>query len=119
MEQAGLHRSRGRGRRLTAVGALVGVIGMGALTTASASPNRVTICHATGSSSNPYVLITVNENAVREGRGHNRDGHQRGEDIIPPGSYDPDGRNWTAEGQVIYRDGCLTFFIPNTLPPSR
>lgn len=83
-----------------------------------ASPAKVTICHATGSASNPYVQITVSENAVREGRGHNSDGHQSGEDIIPPGPYDPDGRNWDADGQTIYNDGCLTF-LPDVLPPSR
>ena len=83
-----------------------------------ASPAKVTICHATGSASNPYETITVSENAVRDGKAHNRDGHQNGEDIIPPGPYDPDGRNWTTEGQTIYEDGCLVF-LPNVLPPSR
>ena len=58
---------------------------------------------------NPYVQITVSENAVREGRGHNRDNHQGGEDIIPIGPSDPDGRNWDLAGQAIYNDGCLTF----------
>ncbi len=93
-------------------------VGAASWASASASPGRGTICHATGSGSNPYVEITVGENAVREGRGHNRDGHQDGEDIIPPGPYDPDGRNWNVEGQTIYEDGCLTF-IPGILPPSR
>ena len=83
-----------------------------------ASPSKVTICHATGSASNPYVQITVSENAVRQGSGHNKDGHQDGEDIIPPGPHDPDGRNWDADDQTIYNDNCLTF-LPNVLPPSR
>jgi hypothetical protein len=80
--------------------------------------DSVTICHATGSSSNPYVQITVYANAVREGRAHNRDGHQDGEDIIPPGPSDPDGRNWDPEHQTIFDDGCLVF-LPTVLPPSR
>lgn len=104
------------------VGALVsGTIAVVTVPSASASlasPGRVTICHATGSASNPYVQITVSENAVRDGRAHNRDGHQSGEDIIPPGPYDPDGRNWDADGQTIYNNGCLTF-ASGTLPPSR
>jgi hypothetical protein len=84
---------------------------------ASAKPGKVTICHATGSASNPFVQITVSENAVRDGRGHNRDGHQGGQDIIPPGPYDADGRNWDVEGQTIHEEGCLTF-APDILPPS-
>ena len=30
-------------------------------------PGRVTICHATGSATNPYVVITVSENALKNG----------------------------------------------------
>ena len=120
----GLHRpSR---LRVAVVGALLaGTVGVASMPVASASPgppSKVTICHATGSASNPYVQITVSENAVREGRGHNRDNHQGGEDIIPPEqpgqSYDPDGRNWDPASQTFYNDGCLTF-APDLLPPSR
>lgn len=68
----------------------------------------VTICHATGSTTNPYNKQTVDDDAV-DGVGngdHNRDGHQNGEDIIPPGSWDADGRNWDAQGQAIYNNDC-------------
>lgn len=41
--------------------------------------DKITLCHATGSASNPYVLITVSANAATEGHGH--DGHA--DDIIP------------------------------------
>jgi hypothetical protein len=98
----------------------VGVASMPAVSASPGPPNKVTICHATGSATNPYVQITVSENAVREGRAHNRDSHQGGEDIIPPEqpgqSYDRDGRNWVA-GETSYNDGCLTF-APDILPPS-
>ena len=109
--------------RVAVVGALLGgTVGIASMPVAKASPGppgKVTICHATGSATNPYVQITVSENAVREGRGHNRDNHQRGEDIIPAGqSFDPDGRNWDLASQTIYNDGCLVF-APDILPPSR
>ena len=105
--------------RVVAVAALFsGAAGVTSLPAVSASPGKVTICHATGSATNPYVQITISENAVREGSGHNREDHQGGEDIIPPGPYDPDGRNWDLAGQTIYDDGCLTF-APDILPPSR
>jgi ABC-type sugar transport system substrate-binding protein len=107
--------------RVAVVGALlVGIIGIASMPVARASPGppgKVTICHATGSASNPFVQITISENAAREGRAHNRDGHQASEDIIPPGPYDPDGRNWDPARQTIYDEGCLTF-APDILPPS-
>ena len=42
-------------------------------------PGKVTLCHATGSEKNPYVLITVSESALQA---HLR--HQDGEDIVNP-----------------------------------
>jgi ABC-type sugar transport system substrate-binding protein len=104
-------------RAVSVVALLGAAVGVAALPAASASSGRITICHATGSASNPFVQITVNENAVREGRAHNRDGHQGGEDIIPPGPHDPDGRNWDVASQTVYEEGCLTF-APDILPPS-
>ncbi|MFS8159875.1 MAG: hypothetical protein ACMG6E_06630 [Candidatus Roizmanbacteria bacterium] len=77
----------------------------------------VTICHATASETNPYVKITVDDDAV-DGDGnsdHNRDGHQDGEDIIPPGSWDSDGRNWNAQGQAIWANDC-TIPVPTQTP---
>jgi hypothetical protein len=119
MKQPTLGTRRVSMPRVAAVAVLVGAdAGVASLPASSVSPDRVTICHATASATNPYVQITVSENAVREGRGHNRDNHQDGEDIIPPGPHDPDGRNWDAAGQTIYDNGCLTF-APDILPPSR
>jgi hypothetical protein len=45
---------------------------------ASGIANKVTICHATGSATNPYVVITIDDNAIPA---HDR--HQEGNDIIP------------------------------------
>ena len=40
------------------------------------APAKVTLCHATGSATNPYVLITISENGL-----HGHDGHEG--DIVP------------------------------------
>jgi hypothetical protein len=67
--------------------------------TAKAAPKRgsahskITICHSTGSSTNPYVQITINTNGLH---GHAK--HHDGRDIIPapaggcPGSEAPSGQ---------------------------
>jgi hypothetical protein len=71
--------------------------------------NKVTICHATGSQSNPYVVITPNANGVVSGHV----AHQDQRDIIPPFSYNDHGttkqfagQNWDASGQAIFNNGC-------------
>lgn len=74
--------------------------------------NKVTICHATGSTSNPYVMISPNANGVING--HAGSGHQAGRDIIPPFDYNDHGsskhfpgQNWNASGQAIFNNGCV------------
>lgn len=71
--------------------------------------NKVTICHATGSQSNPYVVITPNANGVVSGH----EAHQDQNDIIPPFDYNDHGttkhfagQNWDASGQAIFNNGC-------------
>jgi hypothetical protein len=85
---------------------------------------EITICHGTGSQSNPYVVNSpaINSSGAFEGElaaGHN---HHTGPiwfpgitvewgDIIPPYDYAPanfhyNGLNWTAAGQAIYNNGC-------------
>ena len=73
--------------------------------------HRHTICHATGSSSNPYVVITPSVSAVY----HGHIAHQHTEDIIPPFVYKGQtySQNWNATGQEIYANGCR----PKTPPP--
>ena len=44
---------------------------------------RITICHATHSETNPYVTITISSNGLH---GHGRLGHQDDEDVIPVAS---------------------------------
>jgi hypothetical protein len=69
--------------------------------------NQVTICHATGSQSNPYVQNSPNANGNVSGH----DNH--GGDIIPPFTYNDNGdqkqypgKNWDSEHQSIYNNGC-------------
>lgn len=76
---------------------------------------KITICHATGSETNPYRQITISLNGLN---GHI--GHQHGEDIIPDNKVIPGGQNWTAEGQATYNNNCHPAkppVIPPVTPP--
>ncbi|MEA2498332.1 MAG: hypothetical protein QOH26_737 [Actinomycetota bacterium] len=61
---------------------------------------KVTLCHATGSTTNPFVKITIAAPAAVNAHIE----HQHGEDIIPPFEYKGQtySQNWTAEGQALY-----------------
>lgn len=82
-------------------------------------PETVTICHASSSNSNPYIV----QNPSADGDVSGHDGHNGGVypadpwgDIIPPFDFDDDsypGKNWTTEGQAIYNNECS---IPNGSP---
>ncbi len=93
---------------------------------------KVTLCHATDSDTNPYVVITVSINSVADATDVNGHGthtgpiwysgipkHTQWGDIIPSfsyGSVNYSGLNWTADGQAIWNNGCN---IPTpTLPPT-
>ena len=57
----------------------VGLVAFGAPAPVSAAPSgKTAICHATGSEKNPYVRITVSDDALAA-----HDAHQHGQDIIP------------------------------------
>ncbi len=75
---------------------------------------NVTICHATGSG---WTSISADSSALDGvgGGDHNSAGHQSGNDIIPPGYWDNDGRNWDTEGQAIYNNNCVE---PPPTPPT-
>lgn len=72
----------------------------------SAQAEQVTICHATGSESNPFVAVTAAKAGIVSG--HYGSDHQDGEDIIPPFTYQEVeySQNWDAEGQAIFEDEC-------------
>ena len=76
---------------------------------------KVTVCHASDSQTNPYETNQPNKSADVQGHdGHNGPIWYPGittswGDIIPPfyyiGGYYA-GKNWTAEGQAIWNNGC-------------
>ncbi|HEY8724057.1 MAG TPA: hypothetical protein VIL92_09400 [Gaiellaceae bacterium] len=71
---------------------------------AALTHGHVTICHATGSSSNPYVRISPSASGVF----HGHLGHQDGRDIVPPFTWKGQtySENWDVNGMAIYNAGC-------------
>lgn len=110
------------------VAAVVGMAGVGQSSTVSATvvdeEKKVTICHRTASYNNPYVKITVDQDAADGDLGNdNGKGdhysvhtgpvfyptipkHMKWGDIIPPIEGVHEGRNWTPEGIAIYENDC-------------
>lgn len=95
------------------------------------SEGKTTICHATNSAKNPYVMITVSNSAIN-GEKKNDHSHHTGPvfnpdvhdqqnrgwgDIIPPVEGVNPGQNWDAEGQAVYNNDCALAAPPST-PPS-
>lgn len=85
--------------------------------------NKVTLCHATGSATNPFVVITVNANGAVNG--HAGASHQGGRDIIPPFDYNRGGetvhfpgQNWDAQGQATLANGCEVEGQPTPTTPT-
>lgn len=96
----------------------------GAVTVSSENPapspstqKKVTICHSNNGNGSGWTSNSVNDDAIdgisngNGGADHNQDGHQDGEDIIPPtyedgstGNWTP--RNWDATGQAIWNNRC-------------
>ncbi|MHA7154947.1 hypothetical protein [Arthrobacter sp. TMN-50] len=99
--------------KLLASLAAAGLVLLGGAPSAIASPppdHKVTYCHATGSETNPFVVITTDEIAVV--RGHQN--HQDLEDVIPPfdwalpnasGSFP--GLNWGPGAEEFIANGCV------------
>jgi hypothetical protein len=90
---------------------VLGAVGTGASLASATKPDpdhKVTICHATASRTNPYVVITVDIASIVGDSGHGHSGVNLG-DIIPPfdmGGYVYAGNNWDDTHQAILADGC-------------
>ena len=63
--------------------------------------NKVTICHATGSKTNPFIVISPNANGVINGHYS----HQDNRDIIPSFDYKDHGVTKTFAGQNLLNGG--------------
>jgi hypothetical protein len=78
--------------------------------------HKVTICHATASRTNPYVMITVDVASIVGDSGHGRSGVNEG-DIIPAfniAGYSYPGNNL----ELLGAKGCgLPANPPNDEPP--
>jgi len=105
---------RSKIKRLVAVLAVAsGTIGIGASMAAAtkADPHKVTICHATASATNPYVVITVDIASIVGDSGHGHSGVNVG-DIIPPITVDGvvvyAGNNWNDTTHAFLDNGCAT-----------
>lgn len=78
--------------------------------------HKITICHATGSTTNPYEAISIDLHGLN---GHANANHQHTEDIVPAnsGTIMPGGQNWTNAGQAVYNNGCEAPDAPPVVPP--
>jgi hypothetical protein len=92
----------------------------------AAARETITICHATGSNTNPYVT----HNPAKDGDVSGHADHTgpiwfdgitvAWGDIIPPFTFDGGsfpGLNWDAYGQATYNAGCVPTLPPTTLAP--
>lgn len=97
---------------LTATAALAGAV---ALAGPAHAQEKFTICHATGSTTNPYVQITIPGPALLQAGHGDHEGdihpeitfqHRAQSNTIP-------ARNWDTQGQAIYAAGCV-LGLPDT-----
>lgn len=99
---------------LTAFAVLIGASSYNASSTlANGNHGNVTICHK--NNGNGWSKITVDDDAVngQGGGDHNTSQHHNGQDIIPAGYWDWNGRNWDATGQAIWNNNCN---VPSPTP---
>jgi LPXTG-motif cell wall-anchored protein len=77
---------------------------------------KVTICHATSSTTNPYTVNHINESSIDEQNNQYLNGH--GDHLGPifpapnwgdiiPAFRDFPGYNWTDAGRAIWNNGCV------------
>ena len=112
-------------KHLIMIAAMIAAFGLGGAAAVAASSDKpstpgaahdkVTICHATGSATNPYVEITVNFNSIQDAK--DVKGHIRhGDDIIPPYTYSDSQGTFSFPGQgdqTLLANNCA----PGGTPP--
>lgn len=130
-------RARRRALGLAAVGTAAGVLGIVSTAGAQAKPPengdnaKVTLCHATGSWTNPYVEEEVSTNAVINQVSGKLQGHGKHEDDVIPGFTiprqsppNPEGLIWTfpgmnmPQGQKLLDNDCYPLDIVKTGTPT-
>jgi hypothetical protein len=104
-------KSRRLSGRSAAAAALVAATAGALLATtapaAAAPAAKVTLCHATGSTTNPYVRITVAAAGAYNGHYSQHEDNGLG-DIIPPFTFRGQtySLNWDADGRATFRNNC-------------
>lgn len=99
-------------RRALGTLGIVGLLSLSGAPIAAAAPaEKIDICHATGSASNPFVSISISVNGLN--------GHaEHSGDIIPPNSSLPAGLNFDATGKATFENGCVPVVAP-VQPPAQ
>ncbi len=103
--------ARRRALGLAVVGAAAGVLGVSSTGLANGEKppkEKVTICHATGSDTNPYSRISVSEKSIIKDKGH---GSHEG-DVIPAFGEYP-GKN-VEKGAALLANKCFPLEIKKT-----
>ena len=105
-----------RARRMAApilAGSILAAVPALGSASAGLGPNiHMTICHATGSRTNPYVMISPSVAGIVNG--HLK--HQDHRDVVPPFAFRGQtySQNWTSAGQTFLAGGCVGTFAPGS-----
>lgn len=128
VRRAGARRRRALGLAVVGTAAgMLGITGSAVAGSSSISGEKVTLCHATGSSTNPYTVNTVDESSVQNPVSGELEGHGKHEDdVIPPFTqpkksppngpgqfWTYNGNNWPA-GEDLLANGCFPLGIKKT-----
>jgi hypothetical protein len=105
-------RSRRMAALILAGSILAAVPALGSASSGLGPTTHVTICHATGSRTNPYVMISPSVAGIVNG--HLK--HQDHRDVVPPFTFRGQtySQNWTSAGQSFLAGMCVGTFTPGS-----